>query len=170
MIIIDILTWSSSWSSSQNIDRHLYSQRQKLPALVAPRRCSKSSDFVPRFAASLLAPARSHLNQWAFAPASVPYHLPTLKCTSPPAPIVSQPCLCVQPWLHDRGVGPPLAPLGPFHNSLPPSIPLVAPPGQPHNQLFPQLPAWPQRLNCPKTHTTGWEEGSILGLRLSSIL
>ena len=61
----------------QHIDRHLYSQRQKLPALVAPRRCSKSSDFVPRFAASLLAPARSHLNQWAFAPASVPYHLPT---------------------------------------------------------------------------------------------
>ena len=56
---------------------------------------------------------------------------------SPPAPIVSQPCLCVQPWLHDRGVGPPLAPLGPFHNSLPPSIPPVAPPGQPHNQLFP---------------------------------
>ena len=44
---------------------------------MAPRRCSKSSDFVPRFAASLLAPARSHLNQWAFAPASVPYHLPT---------------------------------------------------------------------------------------------
>ena len=50
---------------------------KQLPALVALRRCSKSSDFVPRFAASLLAPARSHLNQWAFAPASVPYHLPT---------------------------------------------------------------------------------------------